>query len=161
MTLTSCSDEIPVFFLNFCSNSVVVIGFLIKYLLTASSVIPDSLIERIFQSVLRLFQRNNNFKTYLAPGTYEVVGTELKFSNFIFLAAEMSGELLLGLFIESAGTGVTDLELWVLFGFLSTLSFVLLESESDSADESDDDFDFFASDLLFFFFFLSFFLSPS
>ena len=42
IALTSCSFFSPVFFdLNLCNKSFIVIGFLIKYLLTASSDIPS------------------------------------------------------------------------------------------------------------------------
>lgn len=155
--LTSWSDVRPVFLdLNFCSNSVVVIGLRIRYRLTASSVIPDSLkntkhVINVINVACLLFDANT--KTHFAPDMYDVAGTRLKLSNFNFFACDKSGDLLCFLFRESetpdaAGVGVADLELCALLGFLLSFSFKP-ESESDSEslekslEESFPDADFF------------------
>lgn len=100
-----------------------------------------------------------------------MTGAELKLSNLIFFDCDKSGDpdcfRLRGSFDPPGSTGVADLELCALFGFLLSLSLGASESDPESLEKSLEEslaFEGFFESFFFccfFFFFLSFFLSAS
>uniref|UniRef100_A0A6B0V3B8 Putative secreted protein n=1 Tax=Ixodes ricinus TaxID=34613 RepID=A0A6B0V3B8_IXORI len=142
MVLTSLSLLIPVFLdLNFCSSSVVVIGFLRRYRRTESSVIPSVLPDQLLGSGgVDVIPASALDRLGLGPSILEGAGD----SSFIlrFRALLLDDPLL---FLSSLTCFVGVLarllpsEPFFFFGFCINMADWNLESSKSESEDSDED----------------------